>query len=219
MRERIRGFYSILDKHDEALARLLVTPVDQGGCGSGVLQVRIKEASIAQVTLAARMARAVCTEFGALCIVNDRVDIALAVGADGVHLGQSDMPIDKARAVVQRMSRNRPADRPFLFGISTHNRAQVKAAVAEDVDYIGFGPVFEATTKGSGHPVQGIAGLRKAISAALGIPIVAIGGITADRADEIVQAGAAAACSITGVNHSADPARAGAAITECFDLL
>ena len=216
MRERIRGFYSILDAHDEALARILVRPVELGGCGSNVLQVRLKPASVAEITLAARMARAVCDEYGALCIVNDRVDIALVVGADGVHLGQNDLPIDKARAVVERMTQTRASERPFLIGISTNTRAQIEAAVAADADYVAFGPVFPTATKTDANPVRGLSGLRRAVAAARGIPVVAIGGITPDRADDIARTGAAAACAIDSVNHALDVARAGARLGASF---
>lgn len=178
--------------------------------------MRIKPATAAQVIAAARMARTVCDEHGALCIINDRVDIALAVGADGVHLGQGDTPITKARAVIERMARTRPADRPFLIGISTHNRSQVEAAVAEDADYIGFGPIFETATKADPDPVQGLSGLRRAVKAARGIPVVAIGGIKPYQGREIADTGAVAACAIASVNGAADVARAGAELGAPF---
>lgn len=212
MRERIRGFYSILDRHDESLARVLVRPVEQGGCGASVLQVRMKEAKAAEVIAAARMARAVCNEYGALCIVNDRIDIALAVGADGVHLGQNDMPIDKARASLERLS----VTRPFLIGISTHSRRQINDAVMNNADYVGYGPVFKTKTKANPDPERGLAKLRAAVASACGLPVVAIGGITPEHAPDIAKTGAAAACSIAGVNGAEDTAAAGAAVTRAF---
>ena len=92
IRAKLRGFYAILDACDEALARLLVGPA-----GATVLQVRLKPASTREILAGARMARRVTTEAGAMLIVNDRLDVALAVGADGVHLGQDDLPLAAAR--------------------------------------------------------------------------------------------------------------------------
>ena len=216
MREQISGFYSILHAHDEALARLLLRPMSDGGAGSRVLQVRMKSPAWAptdEVVAAARMARRVCDEFGALCIVDDRLDIALAVGADGVHLGQDDLPIEDARAVLAQVA----WDRPFLIGISTHDTEQVRAAVASGADYLGFGPVYATASKANPDPVQGLAGLRAAVAAAGDVPVVAIGGITPETAAAVAAAGAAAACVISAVNHAADPAVAGARISRSFD--
>ncbi|MBZ0233110.1 MAG: thiamine phosphate synthase [Deltaproteobacteria bacterium] len=89
---RIRGFYAILDRDDEQLAKLLVTPAADAGAGARVLQVRLKPASTREILAAARMARRVTREAGALLVVNDRLDVALACDADGVHLGQDDLP-------------------------------------------------------------------------------------------------------------------------------
>lgn len=214
-RDRLSGFYSILDRDDEPLARLLVAPVGQRGAGARVLQVRIKpviRAPVSHVLAVARMARAVTARAGALLIIDDHLDIALAVDADGVHLGQEDLPLAEARALVTRW---RP-ERPFLIGVSTHDAAQVDAAVQGGADYIGFGPVFETATKVDPDPVQGIEGLADAVRRAGVVPVVAIGGITPARAVAVAAAGAAAACCISAVNHSDDPAAAGARITAAF---
>jgi thiamine-phosphate pyrophosphorylase len=214
-RQQIAGFYSVLDSHDEELARLLVRPVADGGAGSRVLQVRIKQpgspepVAAVEILAAARMARKVTSEFGALLIVNDRLDIALAAGADGVHLGQDDLPLVRARDIVSRMN---PAS-PFLIGVSTHNREQVIEAVRGGADYLGFGPIFATSTKDNPDPVQGTAGLREAVAAAQDVPIVAIGGITPDTAADVAMAGAAAACCISAVNHVENRALAGARIS------
>lgn len=214
-RQQIFGFYSILDSHDEALARLLVRPVAEQGAGSSVLQVRIKPrqpASTASILAAARMAREVTAEANALMIVNDRLDIALAAGADGVHLGQDDLPVADARTIVDRM--NLPG--PFLIGVSTHNLDQVMEAVNQGADYLGFGPIYATATKENPDPEQGIEGLRQAVAAAGDTPVVAIGGITPATAIEIVATGAAAACCISAVNHVEDRAVAGARISAAF---
>lgn len=217
-RERIKGFYSILDTDDEALARLLVRPVAEGGAGARVLQVRIKPptpVSARDVLAAARMARNVTAEVGALLIVNDRLDIALAADADGVHLGQEDLPLAEARAIVRRRA---PA-RAFIIGISTHNRPQILEAVQGGADYIGFGPVYPTATKSNPDPVQGLAGLRDAVSLAGTTPVVAIGGITPDNVADVAITGAAAACCIGAVNHVKNPSAAGARIQAAFSPL
>ena len=220
-RDRLTGFYSILDRNDEQLARLLVRPIDQsgqsgqGGAGSRVLQVRIKpvnRAPVPHILEVARMARGVTARAGALLIINDHLDIALAVGADGVHLGQDDLPLPEAKALVARW---RP-ERQFLIGISTSTVEQVEAAVRGGADYIGFGPVYATATKVDADPVQGIDGLAEAVRRAGGVPVVAIGGITPARAGAVAAAGATAACCISAVNDSANPAVAGARIAAAF---
>ncbi|ACY12656.1 thiamine phosphate synthase [Haliangium ochraceum] len=209
--QRLTGFYSILDSDDEQLARLLVRPVEQGGAGATVMQVRVKPpepVSVAELLKVARMARSVTARAGALLVVDDHIDVALSVDADGVHLGQDDLPLVEARALVERW---RP-ERPFLIGVSTHNRAQVEAAVRGGADYLGFGPVYATSSKRNPDPVQGIPGLQEAVQAAGATPIVAIGGITPERAEQVAAAGAAAACCISAVNRDAEPAQAGARI-------
>jgi thiamine-phosphate diphosphorylase len=194
VRAAISGFYAVLDRDDEALAHALVRE-------ARVLQVRIKprdpwvRADASDLVRIARMARRVCDVAGAALIVNDRVDVALAAAADGVHLGQTDLPLADARRIA-----------PDLWiGVSTHNLAQVRAACAAGADYLGFGPVFTTTTKQNPDPVQGLDGLRAAARAAGDHPIVAIGGITAARAAEVYGTGAQAICAISAVNDAADP--------------
>jgi len=190
--DAIRGFYAVLDRDDEALAEALVS-------SASVLQVRIKprtgRSDPADVVRIARMARRVCDAAGAALIVNDWIDIALAAGADGVHLGQADLPIDQARRI----------SRDLWIGISTHDLVQVHAACDAGADYLGFGPVFATATKENPDPVQGLAGLRAAVAAAMGRPVVAIGGITAAHVADIYDTGVHAICAISAVNHARDP--------------
>jgi thiamine-phosphate pyrophosphorylase len=193
----IRGFYAILDRDDEALARALVADG-----GARVLQVRIKPrggpaAPAAELVRIAAMARRVCDEAGAALVVNDRVDVALAVDADGVHLGQTDLPLAAARAL---------AGGRLWIGISTHDLAQVGAALAGGADYLGYGPVFATGTKAHPDPVQGVGKLREAVALAGGTPVVAIGGITPAAADQVYGAGVAAVCAIGAVNDAPDVA-------------
>lgn len=187
----VRGFYAVLDRDDEELARVLVT-------GSRVLQVRLKPGTAADIVRVARMARRVCDEAGAKLVINDRVDIALAVGADGVHLGQTDLPLREARRIAPSL----------VIGVSTHNAPQVRAAVLDGADYLGFGPIYTTRTKENPDPVQGVAGLRAAVAAADTTPIVAIGGIQPDNAAELFAANAAGICAISSINDAADRERA-----------
>jgi thiamine-phosphate pyrophosphorylase len=185
---RLRGFYAILDRDDAQLARALVGPG-----GARVLQIRIKPGDARTQLAVARMARPICDEVGALLIVNDRIDVALAARADGVHLGQTDLPLADARRIAPGL----------IIGVSTHNAAQVAAAAG--ADYLGFGPVFATRTKQNPDPVQGLAGLRAAVAAARGKPIVAIGGIEPQAVSDIYAAGATGICAVRSVNEAADP--------------
>lgn len=185
---RLRGFYAILDRDDAKLARDLVGPG-----GARVLQIRIKPGDARTQLAVARMARPICDEAGALLIVNDRIDVALAARADGVHLGQTDLPLADARRIAPGM----------IIGVSTHDVVQVEAAAG--ADYLGFGPVFATRTKQNPEPVQGLAGLRAAVAAARGTPIVAIGGIEPQAVSDIYSAGATAICAIRSVNEAVDP--------------
>lgn len=203
----VRGFYAVLDREDEALARALLAS------GATVLQVRIKprgdggaarRVGASEILRVARMARRVCNEHGAKLVINDRFDLALLAGADGVHLGQTDLPVARVRELV--------GDRLFI-GVSTHDADQVTAAVAAAPDYIAYGPVFETTTKENPDPVQGTTALARAVQLAGSIPVVAIGGITAERAREVYAVGASAICAIGAVNQASDVIAAGHAFT------
>jgi len=183
-----RGFYAVLDRDDEALARTLAAHAD-------VLQVRIKPGTPDEILRVARMARRVCDETGTLLFINDRIDLALAAGADGVHLGQTDVPLEDARSLV--------GDR-LKIGISTHDTAQMQRACAGQPDYAAFGPVFLTRTKQNPDPAQGVEGLAAAVRAAGAVPVVAIGGITPRDASAVFATGVAAICAISSVNGAPD---------------
>jgi thiamine-phosphate pyrophosphorylase len=142
-----------------------------------------------------------CRQADALFIVNDYADIAAAVGADGVHLGQDDLPIDAARRVVGRSA---------LIGLSTHSLAQAEAAQAAGADYIGFGPVFPTGTKNAGTP-RGLDELR-AVTTHVAIPVIAIGGITETNAGAVIGAGARGIAVISAVLGAEDIRQAAARI-------
>jgi thiamine-phosphate pyrophosphorylase len=136
---------------------------------------------------------------GCRLIVNDRVDIALASGADGVHLGQEDLPLHAARNLMGER----------IIGISTHDVEQAKEAEAGGADYIGFGPMFGTTTKETGYSARGLEMLRR-VHEAVSIPIVAIGGITQGNVNDVWQGGADSAAIISdllGADDIADKVR------------
>jgi len=173
------------DRPDEFLEAALSGGVD-------VVQLRIKDGSDDAVLGAAERFSRVCERHGALFILNDRPDLVHAAGADGVHVGQDDMPAVKARAIVGE---------EHLVGLSTHSPAQVDAAVG--VDYIGVGPVYETPTK-PGRPAVGTALVRYAASHA-GAPFFAIGGVTAENVVDVCEAGATRIAVVRALTDARDP--------------
>jgi len=175
------------------------------GGGVDVVQLRDKRLAHRELVGAARAAGAVCRELGALFIVNDDPRAALAAEADGVHLGQSDMALAQARALVGEQ---------LLIGLSTHSRAQVDAAsvaVRESlVDYVGVGPVFETPTKPGREPV-GLELVRYAAERAE-VPFFAIGGIDARNARGVIDAGAERLAVVRAIAHSSQPRAAALAL-------
>lgn len=151
--------------------------------GADIVQLRVKAADDVQVLAWAKKIRGIAAAAGKLFFMNDRVDIALAAGADGVHLGQTDLPVAEARALASRCGAE------LLVGKSTHCLEQALAAQDEGVDYIGVGPVFATPTK----PLRSAAGLayvRDVRRAGLRIPFVAIGGIDLSNITQVLEAGA-----------------------------
>ncbi len=144
------------------------------------VQLRMKDAPRKEVWEAALYISAVAREHGAVLTINDYPDAALASGADGVHLGQDDMPLKEARLIMGGR----------LVGISTHDMAQAGEAWRGGADYIGFGPIFQTGTKDAG-PEKGVPALAR-ICKAVSIPVVAIGGISSRNVREVIGAGAGA---------------------------
>lgn len=159
--------------HAEIVSRLLAG-------GAKLIQLRDKEASAKDLLDAARECLTLTRAAGATLIINDRVDVVLATGADGVHLGQEDLTVAEARALLGPEK---------LIGISTHSLAQVEAALTTSANYIAIGPIFSTTTKANPDPVVGLELLRQA-RALTSLPLVAIGGITLAAAPEVIAAGA-----------------------------
>ena len=160
--------------HAEQVARLI-------DGGATLIQLRDKESSPADFLREAEAALSVAQKHHVRLIINDRVDIALAVSADGVHVGQTDLPAEVARRLLGSQS---------IIGVSTHNVAQVKIASTLPVDYVAFGPIFETGTKQDHEPVAGLDGLRSARAILGHRPLVAIGGINQANAAGALEAGA-----------------------------
>jgi thiamine-phosphate pyrophosphorylase len=167
--------------------------------GARLLQVRAKTASGAAFFDLARAVVAMAAPAGAHVIVNDRVDIAVAAGAAGVHVGQDDL----SPTAVRRL-----AGRDALVGLSTHTQEQLASALAAPVDYVAIGPVFGTATKETGYAPIGLERVAAAAraAAACGLPLVAIGGITLERAGGVLGAGAAAVAVIGDLLAGGDPA-------------
>ncbi len=174
--------------------------------GARVIQLRGKSLTVRELYPVVLRLREITREAGVLFIVNDSVELAMASHADGVHLGQDDMPLAVARRLIGPEK---------IIGVSTHGVEQAALAEAHGADYIGFGPIYETTTKDAGEP-KGPDGLRL-VREKVRIPIVAIGGITAGNTREVITAGADAVAVISAVSGADDMVAAARAIAGMFD--
>lgn len=156
--------------------------------GVTLVQYRAKTASSADMYAEALQLKALCDSFNVPLIINDRLDIAMAVGAAGVHLGQDDLPCAAARKLLGE---------DYIIGVSAHNPAEAKAALQSGADYLGCGAVFGTATKADVKKL-GTDGLA-AICKAKGLPVVGIGGVTADNYREVRAAGADGAAIVSGI--------------------
>jgi thiamine-phosphate pyrophosphorylase len=165
--------------------------------GADCLQLREKEISDGELLQRAARLTQLCRKKKVLCIINDRPDIAVLADADGVHLGQDDIPAPQARRLVGNQK---------IIGVSTHNIDQAKAAVADGADYIGVGPIFKSSTK----PRDFVAGLEYAADAArqIAIPKVAIAGISPENVDKVLATGISAVAITAAITGSQDVAGA-----------
>ena len=188
------GFYGILTEPElgyEALADIMVQ------CGVRYIQLRMKRRPKDEIRQTAFRLREII-DGRSLFIINDDARLAKEVGADGVHIGQNDMPYEEARRIMGIGA---------VVGLSTHNLQQTKSAMRLDPlpDYIGVGPVFPTPTKQIPDPVIGLTGMKHMIEAAA-VPAVAIGGIDLANIQNVVDSGARNACAVRCVNQSSDPA-------------
>jgi thiamine-phosphate pyrophosphorylase len=176
--------------HAEQVARLC-----EGG--ARLVQLREKHLPAREFYAEASEALRVARSFGARLIINDRADVALAVGADGVHLGQDDMPPEAARAL---------SCEGKVLGFSTHSVAQASEAARLPVDYLAIGPVFATSSKESPDPVVGLEGVRRVRASVGRLPLVAIGGISLETASAVLAAGADSVAVIGALVATHDPA-------------
>jgi len=197
------GVYAIVDGSAPWPPLDLVGAFVRGG--AAVVQLRLKGAGAGELLKVALEARKLCAG-RSLLLVNDRPDVARLAEADGVHLGQDDLPWQAARAILGPSA---------LIGVSTHSDTEIEAA--QGADYIGFGPVFETKSKpGAVLPrPHGLEGLRRAVARSR-VPVVAIGGITLENAADVARAGARCAAAIAELCGASDPDRTTRAMAEAF---
>ena len=176
------------------------------GGGVDVLQLREKNAPDERIVAAAARFRSRCDEHGALFVVNDRVDLALATGADGIHVGQDDQPVEEVRAEC--------GDR-LVIGLSTHSGAQLRAGLGTSADYVCVGPVFATPTK----PDYRAVGLDLVREAAAGAdrPWFAIGGIDTTNVHEVAAAGARRVVVVRAIRDARDPREAAEALRAALE--
>lgn len=160
--------------------------------GVDIVQLRMKDGSDAEILRVARRFKEICAEHGALLVLNDSPELALEAGADGVHVGQDDTPVARAREIVGRER---------LVGLSTHTEEHVLNA--GDADYVGVGPIYETPTK-PGRPGVGPELIRFAAESA-GVPFFAIGGVTLGNVERVRDAGASRVAVVRALTEAADP--------------
>ena len=205
-KQRIHGLYVIVDpaacagRSPVEVARLALDG------GASVIQWRDKIRAKGEQLPEARQIRALCAARGATFIVNDHADLAMAVQADGVHLGQNDLGIAEVRPVVGES---------MIVGVSTNNAEEAQRAQAMGADYVAVGSIFPTSTKGDTRPasLRAIREVRSAVS----LPVVAIGGISPDNVTAVVASGAAAVAVITAVCAAPDPADAAARLVRAIE--
>ena len=190
----LNGLYLILDEQWASCCSLSDVLREAGKAGVKLVQYRNKTGSVKEAYSVASELQAIAKDWGMLFVVNDRCDLAMALQADGVHLGQTDLPLGLARNLVGP---------DMLIGISTHNSAQVQMATEEGADYLGFGPIFSTRTKSNHDPVVGIQGMESIRELTL-LPVFAIGGIMPESVHELTQAGANGVAVASGILDATD---------------
>ncbi len=184
----MKGYYFITDT-ELSLAGNENDVRSAVSCGVEVVQYRNKNAETRRMYEEAVLLRKICRDSGSIFLVNDRVDIALATQADGVHLGQLDMPCLAARKLLGSES---------IIGVTVHNVSEALQAKSMGADYLGVSPIFQTATKPDAGKPAGIR-LIEEIRAQVTIPLIAIGGINHSNAGEVVRAGADGLCAISCV--------------------
>ncbi|MFM2152412.1 MAG: hypothetical protein RL199_847 [Pseudomonadota bacterium] len=188
-----------------ALARALLS------ADAAVVQLRDKWATGAELHAVACELKSLLKGRSRL-VVNDRLDVALTAGADGVHLGQDDLDAAAAVDLLTLLGRREG----FLVGLSTHSEDEVRCAAVLGVDYVGFGPVFATSTKADAQPVRGLDRLASAVRVAGPLPVVAIGGLGRANVAAAARAGASMVAVISDVQDAPDPAVRAAEVQRAF---
>lgn len=199
------ALYAIVDPLDTGQAPLALARALLEG-GVRLLQLRLKAASPRELYAEAGAIRPLARSAGALFIVNDRPDVARAVDADGVHLGQDDVPVHAARTVLGPRA---------VIGVSTHSVEQARAAERDGADYVAIGPVYATTSKSAAETAGGLE-LVRAVRAAVRCPLVAIGGITPATVRAVRSAGADTVAMIAALVRAPDPSSAARAVVEAL---
>ena len=194
---RLPPLYAIVDPLDTGRDPVELAVALVAG-GARLLQLRLKEATSRELLRVAAAIQPTARAAGALVLVNDRPDIARAVEADGVHLGQDDLPVAAARRILGPR---------YLVGVSTHDLDQARAAKAAGADYLAVGPVYPTSSKAAALSPRGLE-LVGAVRAAVPLPLVAIGGITPETAPAVRAAGADAVAMIAALVRAPDVAAA-----------
>lgn len=166
--------------------------------GADTIQFRQKRGFDRHLLISARRTAAVCRDMGVPLVVDDRIDLAQAVGAQGVHVGQEDLPVGIVRRILGSDA---------IVGATATTTEQAIRAEEQGATYIGFGPVFRTRSKDNPASTKGLEGLREACRA-VRIPVIAISGITPDRVEGVMAAGAYGIAVMTGISTAADPAAA-----------
>ena len=174
--------------------------------GADTIQFRQKIGATREMIEIVRQLKQLCLGSGVTLVVNDRVDVAIAADADGVHLGQDDFPIPLARKLLGESR---------IIGGSAASLEEAQKCLAEGTDYIGFGPVYPTASKADADPVTGIKLLKQTVEA-IPLPIIAIGGISADNTPEVIRAGARGIAVISAVCCQEDPEQATRALRQAL---
>lgn len=206
-RPPVRGLYAIIDTSFVEPDDIEKAAQEVLEGGARIIQLRAKGEPPAGMLKAALILRKTASRYGCPFIVNDRADIALMSGADGVHLGQDDIPAKDARGLLGVKG---------MIGLSTHSLKEVRDAALTGADYISFGPIFATKTKKDAQSPKGVDALKEAVKISR-LPIVAIGGITEENLPEVLKTGTASAALISEVLGAADIRRKAKEITAAME--
>ncbi len=186
---KIHGLYPIIDTTYIARDKIKETALKIMDGGAGIIQLRAKGLSSADMLRGARAIKPLAMARGVTFIINNHVEIAIMSNADGVHLGTSDTGIKEARDMLEWRG---------IIGLSTHNPDEARRGAADGADYISFEPIFPTSTKRDADKPKGIKALAKLVSS-VAVPVVAIGGITEERVEEVLGTGVAAVAMISDI--------------------